>query len=307
MTKRTPEQVATETTNAIIQAIEAGINGDSWERPWNLTGVFPTNPNTGNDYRGAMSILLMLMIHGGGNFAGYGQWGKIGGQVRKGEKSLMILRPATKCVGEDAKGKKIMIPTGQYFYVPVFHESQQEGWIAPVIESNDNFIDHAKAEGTIQAMMDSGVSVKHGGDTACFIPSIDSIRMPCKEQFLNESDYYATILHELVHWTGRSDRLNRNKAYGDKRSYAFEELVAELGASMLCGELGVHNGYRDDHAKYVSHWLDIMRGDSNAILDAAKLAGIAVDVIMNRRELDGTWIDRDKHGDVVQEDIKAAA
>ena len=294
MAKQTPQELQQAVTDQIIAAIENGIQKDgSWVRPWTVTAEFPINPTTGKEYSGMNAILLMILF-GGGHFAGYGQWKKkFKAQVREGEKSIPLLAPMmVKSGKKDSKGKDVMIPIG-FTTVRVFKSDQVDGWDAPVVTPNHAFIDHTAAEDTIQRMIDAGMDYRHGGDRAYFAGGPDYVQMPTKQQFPNESDYYATALHELVHWTGKSDRLGRKKLIGDKHgsnSYAFEELVAELGASILCGELGIHNGYRDDHAKYIGHWLDIMRGDSKAIMDAAGMASKAVDVIMGRRTIKGQLI-----------------
>ena len=191
---------------------------------------------------------------------------------------------------QDGKGKDIKIPFG-FTTARIFKSDQVDGWDEPVQLTNPAFIDHTAAEQAIQHVMGLGLDLRHEGDRAFFSGGFDYVGMPTKAQFADEADYYATVLHELVHWTGHSTRLDRTK--GDRfgsSTYAFEELVAELGAAILCGELGVHNGYRDDHAKYIGHWLTIMKGDSKAIMDAASLAGKAVDVIMNRRTVKGVLI-----------------
>ena len=304
MAKQSPQELQKEITDQIIAAIEGGISEDGkWVRPWTVSNIFPSNPTTGKQYNGMNAILLMIAF-GGGHFAGFGQWkDKFKAQVRKGEKSIPVLAPMMRKTGKKlASGKDEMIPVG-FRTVRIFSAAQVDGWDTPVIETNDAFIEHQAAEDAIQYMITQGVDLQHGGDSAYFRPSTDMIGMPNKAQFAIESDYYATVLHELVHWTGKSDRLNRIKATGDRfgsHTYAFEELVAELGASILCGELGVHNGYRDDHAKYINHWLTIMKGDSKAIMDAASMAGKAVDVIMGRRTIKGQMI-------TAKVDTKAAA
>ncbi|MGE0531950.1 MAG: zincin-like metallopeptidase domain-containing protein, partial [Hyphomonadaceae bacterium] len=93
--------------------------------------------------------------------------------------------------------------------------------------------------------------------------------------------FYATSFHELTHWTGAKHRLDR--AFGNRfgsRAYAFEELVAELGASYLCAEVGVTTSLRPDHAAYIAHWLDIMRADKKAIFTAASAAQRAADFLI---------------------------
>jgi antirestriction protein ArdC len=49
--------------------------------------------------------------------------------------------------------------------------------------------------------------------------------------FNSANGYHSTLLHESVHATGHKSRLDRDfsKRFGDE-SYAFEELVAELGS-----------------------------------------------------------------------------
>ena len=290
--------LAEQVTDQIINAIETGIaNGDKWIRPWNVSNVFPINATTGKPYNG-MNALILSLLFGGGHYGGYGQWkAKFNAQVRKGETGIPILAPMMKPTGrKDSNGKDEMAPIG-FMVVKIFRAEQVDGWDAPVQVANHAFIDHSEAEKAIQYMVDQGMDYRHGGDRAYFSGGMDYVQMPDKSAFPVASDYYATALHEAVHWTGHSTRLNRHKAIGDaygRHSYAFEELVAELGATMLSGELGVHQGYRDDHAHYIAGWLEVMKGDKQAIMQAASLAGKAVDVIMGRRTLKGVWIPQDK-------------
>jgi antirestriction protein ArdC len=101
--------------------------------------------------------------------------------------------------------------------------------------------------------------------------------------------YYATLLHELTHWTGATYRLGREfgKRYGD-HAYAFEELVAELGAAFLCAELGIANEPRPDHAAYLGPWLKVLEEDSRAIFRAASLAQQAVEYLTGLAENNST-------------------
>lgn len=79
--------------------------------------------------------------------------------------------------------------------------------------------------------------------------------------------------HETIHWSGHHSRLDRTfgKRFGDK-AYAVEELVAEAGAAIVCGELGLPTELHDSHASYIGHWLDVMRADRSAIFLAAAKA-----------------------------------
>ena len=98
--------------------------------------------------------------------------------------------------------------------------------------------------------------------------------------FKDAQSYTATKAHELVHWTGHPSRNAREfgKRFGD-RAYAFEELVAELGAAFLCADLGIAAEPRDDHASYLAHWLKVLKDDKRAIFTAASHAQKAADFL----------------------------
>jgi len=89
---------------------------------------------------------------------------------------------------------------------------------------------------------------------------------------------YATLAHEHVHWTGAKPRLDCDlKSRFDKDAYAFEELVAEIGAAMTFAVLQITGELR--HASYVDNWLKALKQDSRAILSAASMASKATDYL----------------------------
>ncbi|MCG3774348.1 MAG: DNA primase TraC [Nitrospira sp.] len=110
--------------------------------------------------------------------------------------------------------------------------------------------------------------VVHGGSYAFYQPNADRIHLPEKNQFPEGDSYYATALHELVHWTGHPARLNRelSRRFGEA-SYAIEELVAEMGSAFLCAHCGI-NG-KEQHASYLQSWLSVLKSDKRAIFTAA--------------------------------------
>ena len=101
--------------------------------------------------------------------------------------------------------------------------------------------------------------------------------MPDHDRWTEPDRYWSTLTHELVHWTGNSARLNRKMStdFGSDE-YAFEELVAELGASFQMSNLGRANTFRDDHLAYLQHWLRILTADSTLLWKAANHAERAV-------------------------------
>ena len=122
--------------------------------------------------------------------------------------------------------------------------------------------------------------IEYGSDRAFYTPSTDEITLPAYGQFHSAIAYYATLLHELCHWTGHESRCNRkiSNRFGNA-DYAFEELIAELGSAMLCSEFNI-DSQLDNHASYLSNWLDILKQDKKAFFKASSLAMNAANFIL---------------------------
>lgn len=286
-------------TNQIIAAIEAGAG--KWQMPWHtsdgrLDFGLPHNVTTGKNYNGVNTLVLWMQRVGHeyktDGWATFKQWAAIGAKVKKGEKGTACIKwsPYEKKFvndqGQDDK-KNILVPSGFI----VFNADQVDGWDGKLSDkivkpAEDKVMRHAIADAMI---VKTGAIIRHGGNSACFIPSIDTIMLPPVSSFLDTKtarvteNYYATVFHELGHWTKMPNRLNRDlgkKNWGDS-GYAMEELVAELTAAFLCCKTGITNEPRADHAQYLSHWLNVLKADKKAIVTAASLAQKAADFIEN--------------------------
>jgi antirestriction protein ArdC len=130
-----------------------------------------------------------------------------------------------------------------------------------------------------QLLTESGAVIRHGGNRAFYAPGEDLIQLPPPAWFPEGDGYYATALHELTHWTGHPSRLNRvlGRRHGVE-AYAYEELVAEMGAAFLCAHCGVPG--RLEHASYIDSWLDALKRDSRLIFVAAGAAQKAADFVL---------------------------
>ncbi|PYV37938.1 MAG: hypothetical protein DMG09_13400 [Acidobacteria bacterium] len=133
-------------------------------------------------------------------------------------------------------------------------------------------------------MRNSGARISHDqADRAFYDRLSDSIHLPPRAAFKTPGDYFGTALHELAHWTGARERLNRetlNESYrfGDL-NYAKEELRAELASVFLMAERGIpHNA--DSHAAYLGSWLQVLRDDKHEIFRAARDAHRAADLLL---------------------------
>jgi antirestriction protein ArdC len=141
---------------------------------------------------------------------------------------------------------------------------------------------HERNEACEAFFAKTGADIRTGGNRAfyCFEP--DFVQMPHLQQFNEPGAYYATLAHEITHWTRHEKRLNRDfgrKRWGDE-GYAVEELVAELGAAFLCADLGLNPDQpREDHSSYIANWLTVLKNDKRAIFTAASHAQKAADYL----------------------------
>lgn len=290
-------------TDAIVRMIEAGAG--AWRMPWHsavgstMPLVLPRNPLSGTRYRGVNVPLLWASAGHSGyashHWATYRQWAESGAQVRKGERATTIvfwkqLRAADAAPdGSDDDGSEGGRHRGTRMMArayAVFNVAQVDGVEiapdkpAPVEPSGLPESERiANAESYFAAI---GATVRHGGNRAFYTTGGDFIQMPEFRQFDTAPDYYGTLGHEHVHLTGHASRCAREfgKRFGDQ-AYAFEELVAELGAAFLCAELGISNDPRPDHAAYIDSWLRVLKSDSRAVFTAASKAQGAVDWLNN--------------------------
>jgi len=126
---------------------------------------------------------------------------------------------------------------------------------------------------TIALLQAVGLDLKLASG-AYFRPSEDHIGLPHPNQFEGPEAWAATALHELIHWTGLEGRLARFPSHERNPDYALEELVAELGAAMLCGRLGVAGTRPDDaqHREYLTIWASRIQQAPEALEQALERA-----------------------------------
>lgn len=274
-------ELAETVTARLVAKIEAGAG--TWTMPWNTAGgINPTNAITGKGYNGGNWVMLVLAKaeadHPTSIWATFKQWQAAGAQVRKGEHGTQIIKwvVAKGDAVEEGDGlsgsfggrrKAKLVPK----VYTVFNAAQVDGWTAPEPTAPTEL--DATAEAWIAA---TGATISEG-TMACYLPLTDRIELPHEDRFTSPEAYYATAAHELVHWSGHKDRLNRDLTgrFGDDR-YAAEELVAELGAAMVCAGLGIGSPAREDHAAYLAHWLRILKSDPKALFATASAASAAV-------------------------------
>ncbi|WP_257386358.1 ArdC family protein [Tahibacter caeni] len=288
-TSTTRVDVYTRVTEKIIADLENVRR--PWHKPWtdNVAGTPATMPlrHNGVAYRGVNVLLLWGAAIERGYRAPiwmtFKQAQELGAHVKKGETGTPIVyanRITATETGENGEDEERHIAFMKGY--TVFNVEQIEGLPAqyqpPAAASAIPLPETLVAAERFFAT--TGATFRHGGNRACYSRAADVIQLPPLAAFHDAESYAATKAHELVHWTGHGTRLAREfgKRFGDN-AYAFEELIAELGAAFLCAMLGVTPEIQPDHADYLAYWLSILKADKRAIFTAAAQAQAAADFL----------------------------
>ncbi len=262
-----------EVTDNLVTAIENGTA--PWQRPWDGKIRWPLNPTTKKPYHGINVLLLAGESYQDPRWCSYRQAKEQGWQVNKGEQGSRIYfykllqREGNEIDPSTGELEMQNIPVLKNY--TVFNLSQMEN--TPKLEWETGYTKKISnlTEQICQDIVEStGADISYGRRHAAYSPSQDRIYMPVKASFESDGDYYATLLHELAHWSGHESRLKRE--FGSDRkseAYAREELRAEMASAMLSMRLGIPSMI-DGHASYVDHYLQILRKDKKEIFRAAK-------------------------------------
>jgi antirestriction protein ArdC len=293
-------------TDAIVAAIESGMaKGRDWRMPWHrrrdagAAPALPVNVASRRGYRGVNTLALWAAAEARGYPAGlwgtYRQWAELGGQVRQGERATTVVfwrfsdaaqRGDAASPAEDGEEGDEGARRGPWARAyAVFNAAQVDGAALPA-DTAPRLPEAARiasAEAFFAAL--PGLDLRHGGTAAFYAPATDHVQMPPFADFRTGEGYYATLAHEAAHWTGHPSRLARDLTgrFGGQ-AYAAEELVAELGTAFALASLGLSAEPREDHARYVAHWLGLLRGDRRAIFTAAGKAQAAADWLLAAAE-----------------------
>ncbi|MEZ5278990.1 MAG: zincin-like metallopeptidase domain-containing protein [Acidimicrobiales bacterium] len=277
------DQLCEQVTARIVQQIETGTAG-TWRAPWHHNGTAdlfcPTNATTLRPYAGANVLILAFEAldadYSDNRWSTYRQWQSMGAQVRRGEHGTRCVKWIAKTPSADQppdgeNTARVLIPR----VFTVFNADQVDLPDEPTDTTEPALVRTESAEAFITA---TGAQIDYGFNTAKYRPLVDRIQVPAIGQYRQAEDHYATILHELVHWTGHQSRLSRTfgERFGDD-AYAVEELVAELGAAFATARLGITNSPRSDHAAYLAHWLRILDQNPKVLFQTASSAQTAVD------------------------------
>ncbi|MFZ4604165.1 MAG: ArdC family protein [Caulobacterales bacterium] len=277
--------IAGEITAKILTQLEAGVM--PWRKPWDgaRTGLNLPLRSTGAPYRGVNTIMLWCAAIDRSYASPYWltlkQANALGAQVRKGERGeIVVYYGQSAKTRVDEHGASVEDRFRFLKHYVAFNADQIAGLpdeFHPVVTSGAQIPMHAHE----QWFAKLEITRIRTADTACYIPSKDAIGMPPIGAFDTAEDYAATLDHECVHATMAAHRVGRDTGKRfDKHALAAEELVAEIGASILGAHLNLPPSHLNDHAAYIGHWMKLLADDKRAFLSAAAQAQTAVDWLL---------------------------
>ena len=282
------KEVINNFTKSVIESMKK--NGSNWNKMFG-DNLDPINVISNKRYRGINWAMLSFDCedkkYAHNIWATYKQWASLNAQVTKGSKGTPIIfykPPVYKKNKDTDKNERVqwaVMRASTVFNVNQVDLSNSE-YKVPVkkagkqysIDEIDNFINETK------------VIIKHDDVNRCFyVPSKDYINMAPKDKFKDTKEsnatvhYYSTLFHELTHATGHEKRLNRQKQFDDdhKKSYAYEELIAETGSILFSKHFRIEKTIRDNHAKYLNGWIKYLNDDYSFLSSAIAKAGKAFD------------------------------
>lgn len=277
-------------TDKIIEQMNAGII--PWHKPWHLAG---SAEDSAINYvtRKPYSVINQWLLGDTGEYLTFKQIQERGGSVKKGAKSKFVVfftMQPYKVMNKDGEEELRQRPVLRYYNV--FHIDNVEG-IASKIDKPASQPTEVEIEGAatdaISAYLDREAGLRFinnkPSDRAFYSPVEDKVVVPMPAQFDEVSEYFSTAFHELVHSTLIESRCNRRDkskvAFFGSHEYSREELVAEVGAAMLCSNFGYdcQKTFRNSVA-YLQSWVKNLKNDPKAIVVAAGKAAAAVTYIL---------------------------
>jgi len=272
-------------TERVMEQLARGVV--PWRKPWatDKRYRFPLNMSSGKPYRGINVFLLASQGYDSPLWLTFNQAKSFGGNVRKGERGTPVVFwqwPDEKAKEKARAAGKQPAPIVRYY--TVFNVAQCDG--LPEVKTAAAKDERTTAERIAEcealvAGIENAPTYREAPE-AWYRPADDVLGMPAFDKFHSPEAYYATLFHELTHATGHDSRLGRlknpdaNFSFGSE-TYAKEELVAEMGAAMLCGVTGIVDKTLDQSASYIAGWLKALKNDKTLVVYAAAQAQKAAD------------------------------
>lgn len=282
-------------TDTIIAEIEAGT--PPWRKPWtgDAPGVSLPLRHNAIAYRGINILMLWITAMDRGytsnRWMTYRQALELGGCVRKGEKTTRTIfygtfeqdDGANDDVAIDAKRQIGFAKTNNVFCADQIDGLPDAYYIRPDPPRDLG----TESDPALDAFFaNTGIKIITTDEPKAYYSiKKDHIHMPPIETFHSTAGYFGVLSHEAIHASGSEMRLGRLAHRKTSEDIAHEELIAEIGASMMAVHLGFDPAF-DQSAAYVEGWLEAMRNDQSYIFKAAAEAQKAVDYLLEQAAKD---------------------
>lgn len=243
-----------------------------WSCPWKVLAA--RNPVTGTIYKGRNQLLLNALPFENCQYVSFLEAQRLGGNIKKGSKSIPIVWYSF-INKKDENGEKTEDGFPCLKGYPMFNIEQTEGLNFPNPEIQIKQFNPIEAAEKIVAGWN--IPTEFGGNRACYVSALHLVRMPKKERFSSEEKFYSTYFHEIIHSTAKELKRPMNTSKGSKQ-YAFEELIAQIGASYLACQCNLDPSLLESDAAYIEGWLkgsewkQFIQGDKTLFLRASSAA-----------------------------------
>ena len=260
-------------TEKLLLKLESGVI--PWRRSWKIG--LPANYFTHKPYSGVNYLSLCMDEFPSPFYLTYKMCNDLGERIKEGARgNLIIYWNVKEYPIDDERSKRV--PLIRYSYV--FNIAQT------TIATANEPVKIVECEELISRI--SPAPIIKNNFRKCFYNVLDDyVSLPAINDFESKEEYYSSLFHELAHWTGHSSRLNRISVIEHKSDeYSFEETVAEISSSYLCGMCGIEPKIIDNQASYISHYLKAIKEDKDILIRAAAAAQKAVNFLLSSGEED---------------------
>lgn len=282
----------------IEQALADEEKGLKWQKPFFTCNELPRNALTGEKYSGCNIVSLLSEDWTDPRWMTFMQIGELGRKLGKklyvssGQKASYVMKTISVYekdedgeIIKDARGNPIPVMNKDgsekiaFKWYAVFNAGQLAGGLEPYVQAERVVKPIQAVEQLAEALMvRTGLRIDHSERArATYSPSSHTVHMPERHLFESDEAYADCLLHELTHSTGKALKRDMSGRFGED-SYAFEELVAQLGSVFLAKELGVpyELSSHENTAAYLKSWLSILKMDKNCLMKASGQASAAV-------------------------------
>lgn len=295
--KETLEKAKTKASEMVVKALEKGEA--VWTKPWIFQAAhhgFMGNPYRGQNIYTAEAARIVLG-HGSNAWLTWGKYQELRKKddtiwMKPGSKSVLITcwLPKEKKdkdgnVVVNSKGNPVMTfwPKNHLvFNADCFENLDVDKYEKKPLLEEKAVMTFEENKARLLSLYKDAPEVHYKDlGRAFYSPSCDEVVIPQPKHFRSEAAAYSTLCHELVHSTGAEGRLKRKitNTFGDD-DYSYEELVAEIGATILSAEAGYLEETVENSAAYLQGWSKRLTDNPHWFWDAYSDAKKACDYIL---------------------------